>query len=41
MSKRLALFLTSQIGGLTILARGGASKKELRAVARTALACIE
>ena len=32
-----ALFLTSQIGGMTVLARGGASAKELRGAAKTAL----
>ncbi len=33
----LALLLTSQMAGLTVLARSGASKKELRAVAETVL----
>jgi len=36
-----ALFLISQLGGMTVLARGGASSKDLRTVAERALAALE
>lgn len=40
-ARRLGVFFTAQIGGLAVMARGGASKREMQVVADVALQTLE
>ena len=39
--RSLAIFLTTQAGGITVMSRGGASRKELRAAAEVTLRAVQ